>query len=145
MDELLLFLTLVKLSLNLMFNDLACRFRINESTVSCIFHRWLEVLHDKLKILLIWLSQDTIRDNLPLIFKQHYPRCRCIIDCSEIIIETPSCFRARAQTYSNYKKHNTVKFLIAITSCSAISFLSDYWSGRVSDKGLTQESGIWIY
>ena len=140
MDE--LFLTLVKLRLNLMHNDLACRFRISKSTVSRIFHRWLDVLHDKLQFLLVWPSQDTIRENMPLIFKQLYPRCRCIIDCSEIFIETPSCFRARAQTYSNYKKHNTVKFLIAITPCGTISFLSDCWGGRVSDKVLTQESGI---
>ena len=94
------------------------------------------------KFLLVRPSYDTIRENMPLIFKQLYPRCRCIIDCSEIFIETPSCFRARAQTYSNYKKHNTVKFLIAITPYSTISFLSDCWSGRAPDKVLTQESGI---
>ena len=94
------------------------------------------------KFLLVRPSYDTIRENMPLIFKQLYPRCRCIIDCSEIFIETPSCFRARAQTYSNYKKHNTVKFLIAITPYGTISFLSDCWSGRVPDKVLTQESGI---
>ena len=135
MDE--LFLTLVKLRLNLMHNDV-----IFEFTVSHIFHRWLDVLHDKLQFLLVWPLQDTIRENMPLIFKQLYPRCRCIIDCSEIFIETPSCFRARAQTYSNCKKHNTVKFLIAITPCGTISFLSDCWSSRVSDKVLTQESAI---
>ena len=137
MDE--LFLTLVKLRLNLMHNDLACRFQISKSTISRIFHRWLDVLHDKV---LVWPSQDTIRENMPLIFKQLYPRCRCIIDCSEIFIETPSCFRVRAQTYSNYKKHNTVKFLIAITPCGTISFRSNCWGGRVSDKDLTQKSGI---
>ena len=48
MDE--LFLTLVKLRLNLMHNDLACRFRLSESTVSRVFHRRLDVLHDKLQI-----------------------------------------------------------------------------------------------
>ena len=100
------------------------------------------MLHDKLQFLLVWPSQDTIRENMPLIFKQLYPRCRCIIDCSEIFIETPSCYRVRAQTYSNYKKHNTVKFLIAITPCGTISFLSDCWSGRVSDKVLMRESGV---
>ena len=52
MDE--LFLTLVKLRLNLMHNDLACHFRISESTVSHIFYRWLDVLLDKLQFLLVW-------------------------------------------------------------------------------------------
>ena len=40
------------------------------------------------------------------------------------------------------QKHNTVKFLITITPCGTISFLSDCCGGRVSDKTLTQESGV---
>ena len=39
-------------------------------------------------------------------------------------------------------KHNTVKFLIGITSCGTISFLSKCWGGHVSDKSMTQESGF---
>ena len=48
----------------------------------------------------------------------------------------------RAKTFSNYKKHNTVKFLVGITPCGAISFLSKCWGGRASDKTITQESGF---
>ena len=44
---------------------------------------------------------------------------------------------ARAQTYSNYKHHNTVKFLIGITPQGVISFVLKGWGGRVSDKHLT--------
>jgi hypothetical protein len=79
---------------------------------------------------------------MPQIFKELYPSCRCVIDCSEIFIETPLNFKARSQTYSNYKKHNTVKFLIAITPSGTISFLSKCWGGWVSDKNLTQKSGF---
>ena len=54
--------------------------------------------------------------------------------------EIPTSFDARAKTFSNYKKHNTVKFLVGIISCGAISFLSKCWGGRASD--ITQESGF---
>ena len=47
-----------------------------------------------------------------------------------------------AQRHSNYKKYNTVKFLIGITPTGSISFLSQCWVGRGSDKNLTQESNF---
>ena len=140
MDEFLL--TLMRLRLNLMLEDLAYRFRVSSSTASRIFLKWLDLMYARLKFLVAWPSRDIMEKNMPMVFKQLYPRCRCIIDCSEIYIETPTSFDARAQTYSNYKKHNTVKFLIGITTCGTISFLSQCWSGCVSDKNLTQESGF---
>ena len=49
---------------------------------------------------------------------------------------------ARAQTFSNYKKHNTVKFLIGISPQGSIAFISKGWGGRVSDVYLTENCGI---
>ena len=67
---------------------------------------------------------------------------RIVIDCFEVFCERPSDLMARAQTFSNYKHHNTVKFLIAITPQGVISFVSKGWGGRVSDKHLTENCGI---
>ena len=49
---------------------------------------------------------------------------------------------ARAQTWSNYKKHNTVKYLIGITPQGSILFISKGWGGRVSNVHLTEHSDL---
>ena len=79
---------------------------------------------------------------MPLTIKKHFPKCVCIIDCFEIFSERPSDLMARAQTYSHYKHHNTVKFLIGISPQGVISFVSKGWGGRVSDKHLTENCGL---
>ena len=74
-----------------------------------------------------------------------YSHATCIIDCSEIFLEQPSSLLARAQTFSQYKHHNTVKFLMAISPIGAIIFLSKCWGGPVSDKYLTANCGFYNY
>ena len=140
-----IFLTLVQLRLALFLDDLANRFDIAPSTVSRIFQKWLDIMYSKLGFLITWPKREVVRQNLPPAFKSLYPNCCCIIDCSETFIEMPASFSARSKTYSDYKKHNTLKFLIGITPCGSISFLSKCWGGRVSDKQLTQESNFFSY
>ena len=57
-------------------------------------------------------------------------------------MERPKGLMARAQTWSNYKHHNTVKFLIGISPQGSITFVSKGWGGRVSDQHLTEHCGI---
>ncbi|GFW42851.1 uncharacterized protein TNCV_1212581 [Trichonephila clavipes] len=48
----------------------------------------------------------------------------------------------RALTFSQYKSHNTVKFLIACTPLGKVSFVSKLYGGRTSDKQIIQLSGF---
>ena len=65
-----------------------------------------------------------------------------IIDCFEVFIERPANLLARACTWSSYKHHNTIKVLIGITPQGVISYVSQAWGGRTSDKYLTEHCGL---
>ena len=65
-----------------------------------------------------------------------------VIDCSEVFIDRPTNLLAQAQTFSSYKNHSTIKVLIGITPQGTISFISQAWGGRTSDKYLTENCGL---
>ena len=79
---------------------------------------------------------------MPNDFRKHFKKCVLIIDCFEVFIERPASLLARAQTYSNYKKHNTIKFLIGITPQGSVAFISKGWGGRISNVHLTENCGL---
>ena len=137
-----LLLVLMRLRLNLQVEDLSYRFDVAPSTVTEVFDKWIRTMDTCLKFLIMWPSRESVYSNMPQIFRDLYPRTRCIIDCSEIYVVRPYTHLARAQTYSSYKKHNTVKFFIGITPNGAISFLSRCWGGRATDKHITHHSGF---
>ena len=137
-----LLMVLMRLRLQLPIEDLSYRFMVSVTTVCETFQKWIDVMHAHLQFLIVWPSHETVRTNMPQVFKDLYPHTCCIIDCSEVFIEQPLLYQARAKTYSNYKKHNTMKFLIGITPNGAISFLSKCWGGRATDKAITQKSGF---
>ena len=82
--------------------------------------------------------KTSVSKTMPFDFRREFNRCICIIDCFEVFCDQPSDLMARAQTFSNYKHHNTVNVLIVITPQGVASYVSKGWGGRVSDKHLTE-------
>lgn len=137
-----LLLTLMRLRHNFSLQDLGYRFMVHSSTVSRVFHRVINVFFIKLKPLILWPERDILLATMPMCFRKHCPRCTVIIDCFEIFIERPSNQLAKAQIFSTYKHHNTVKYLIGVTLQGATSFVSEGWGGSVSDKHVTENCGL---
>ena len=137
-----LFLTLVKLRLNLKHQDLAFRFGISESVVSRYLTTWICFLFQHLKEIEWAPSVQQVAATLPLAFKDKYESTYAIIDGSEIFLETPSDLYMQSSTWSEYKHNNTGKFLVACTPNGAISFVSPLYVGAISDVELTRVSGF---
>ena len=132
---------IMKLRLNLQHQDLAYRFNVSVTTISDLLNQGLPKLAEKLSFLIQWPDKDSLIRNMPNVIKVTYPKCVSIIDCFEVFIQRPGHLTARAQTWSNYKHNNTIKFLVSITPTGAISFVSRAFGGRTSDKVITQRSG----
>ncbi|XP_050507426.1 uncharacterized protein LOC126885042 [Diabrotica virgifera virgifera] len=80
---------------------------------------------------------------MPSCFREvFHDKTTIIIDCFEVFIQKPASYLTQHQTWSNYKHHNTVKFLIGITPQGCISYISKAWGGRASDKQIVEFSGF---
>ena len=80
-------------------------------------------------------------NGLPLVLPLH-SHCEQTIDATEIYIEKASLSDIQQLTFSIYKNDNTFKVLVGISPAGAITFISDLYAGSISDKKLTQISGI---
>lgn len=135
-------LTLMKLRLNASNYDLGFRYGVSESTICRALTKWIEAMDIRLSFLIMWPDRESIQRTMPFCFQPHYGlRVTSIIDCFELFIEKPSDLLAKSCTWSQYKHYNTAKYLISITPQGIISFISNGWGGRVSDKHIVEHSG----
>ena len=85
-------------------------------------------MYARLNFLIRWPSREELMKTMPMSFRNNFgTKVAIIIDCFEVFIDRPSNVKACAQTWSTYKHHNTVKFLIGITLRGVICFISKAW------------------
>ena len=138
-NRLLIFLMRMKLGLN--FSAIGCLFGVSRQTASNIFYDVLETLLINIKTWIFWPSKEAIKESMPDAFR-NYPNCRAIIDCTELRCESPGSVQNRVLMYSSYKGGFTIKFLIAISPCGLITFVSKCYGGKWTDGYITNDSGF---
>ena len=90
----------------------------------------------------IWPSRQVVSSTMPEDFKEKYPSTRVIIDCTEIQCEMPSSLVLNSELFSSYKNHVTLKALIGIAPSGAITFISQLYTGNISDREITSRCGF---
>lgn len=137
-----LFLALVRLRLGLFEQDLAHRFTISQATVSRTCTTWISLLYTKLKNLPLWAPRETVDATMPAVFVEKYPATRVILDATEVKCAVPSSLALQSSTYSSYKSANTFKGLVGIMPNGLLSFVSELFTGSISDRELVIQSGF---
>lgn len=132
---------LVRLKTFLSFKCLATLFRVSETSVHRYFYDTIRPLAAVLEAAVPWPSKTELEHNEPQCFAA-YRDVRVVLDCTEVQIERSHCASCRILTYSHYKGVHTVKVLVGVSPGALITFVSDCFGGRASDKACVDESEI---
>ena len=135
-------MTMMWLRLGRLQQELAYCFGVSEGTASNIFHMWINFLYLRLGMIPIWPDWEDVAASMPESFKANYPDTFIIIDATELRCQIPSSLSLQSQLYSSYKSHTTVKGLVGIAPNGAYTFISQLYTGCISDRQLVIESGI---
>jgi hypothetical protein len=135
-------LCLKKIKLNDHVKVLGNEFGLHYSTVSRVLKDCMPIIARYMSDLLYWPSEESRLRTLPMAFIANFSAVTCIIDCLEITIEKPSNPLLQAQSWSQYKKANTIKYFISCLPNGFINFISEGYLGRASDEAITLDCGF---
>lgn len=134
-------LVLVRLKTCLSFECLGTLFHICKSTVHRLFYCTLRSLAAVLESAIPWPTTEEIKKNMPLCFSE-FAEVRVVLDCTEVELEKCHCASCRILTYSHYKGMHTAKILVGVSPAGLITFISDTFGGRASDKACVEKSRV---
>lgn len=112
------------------------------SYIGKILKETIPKVADYLRTLIFQPRDDIIQANLPIPFRAFFKNVGFIFDCFEVEIEKPSNPLVQALTWSQYKKGNTLKYLVSATPDGYINFISSGFGGRATDQVTVENSGV---
>ena len=115
---------------------------VSTPTVNRIFITWVNFMYFKFGQINIWPSREIVSTTMPESFKSKYKSTRVIIDCAEIRCQMPSSLQLNGELFSAYKNHTTWKGLVGISPGGAITFISQLYTGSISDREIVRRSGF---
>ena len=137
-----LFITLCRRRQGFPEEHLAHLYGVSQSTISRIIVTWVNFLYLKLKDVPMWPSRELVDKYMPEQFNEKFPSTRVIIDCTEIKCQMPSSLLLNSELFSSYKNNSTLTCLVGITPGGAMSFVSQLYTGHISDREIVMRSGF---
>ncbi|XP_023951319.2 uncharacterized protein LOC112055435 [Bicyclus anynana] len=131
-------LCLKKIRLNSPFRELADDFSISTTYASKVFFKSIPMINSVMRPFIVKLDSVLTKRTLPMAFRHKFHKTSCIIDCLEIEIQKPSKAVNQALSWSDYKKANTIKYLVSCTPNGLVNYVSPGYGGRVTDTCLVE-------
>jgi hypothetical protein len=131
-------LCLKKIRLNSPFRELADDFSITTTYASKIFFKNIPVIASVMQPFIVTLDKNLTKRTLPMAFRHKFQHTSCIIDCLEIEVQKPSKSVNQALSWSEYKKANTIKYLVSCTPNGLVNYISPGYGGRITDTCLVE-------
>ena len=104
------------------------------------FKKWITFLCLRLGRLPPWPSWEDVKASMAECFHANYPATFIVLDATELCPEIRSCLALQSQLYSSYNSRTTLEDLNGISPNGSIYFVSELWSGSISDRELVIKS-----
>lgn len=110
-----LLVTLCRLRVGLLLQDLAFRLSLSVSYLSRMINSWIVFMYDRFKILDIFPERETISSKKPKCYRR-YKNLRVVIDCFEVRTQSAIDYREKGNMYSTYKSSATFTAVLTTKS-----------------------------